>query len=186
MNNIPFHAFTFKDRQEYSERYTADLDKFYHTIWHIDKIEVVEDKERQIKGVDKILYTEDGKKIYIDEKVESIKNSSNIVFEDKTDIDRGIAGWLKEGQWTNFLVFYQVNMNKIYLIPFKEMLSMYNEYKGVWMEQGLDRVIINKTDNGYYRGRIFIVPKTEVFDYLKSHNIINSYDEFEFPTEILK
>lgn len=176
---MSFKAFTFKEMQEYSEKFSGDLDSFYRSIWHVDRIEIVTDKERQIKGVDKVLYTEDEQRIYIDEKIESIKKTSNIVFEDKTDIDRDISGWLKEGQWTDYVVFYQVNMQKIYLIPFQDMLDMYNDNKEIWMAEGFDRTIINKTQYGYYRGRIVIVPKTEVYDYLQLHNNID-WCEFEF------
>ena len=51
---MSYKAFTFKDRQEYSEKYTADLDAFYKSRWDIDYIEIVDDKERQLQGIDKI------------------------------------------------------------------------------------------------------------------------------------
>ncbi len=160
--------------------HTNELDDFYKQQWDIDSIEAVTDKERQMLGIDKVLYLKDGTTINIDEKIESIRNTSNIVFEDKTDIERDVSGWLKDGQLTDYVVFYQVEMKKVYLIPFDLMLKQYKESKDKWMERGLDRRVMNKTDYGFYQGRIFIVDKLEVYAYLLAHEAISKYESFEF------
>lgn len=181
---MSYRLFTFKDRQEYSDEHTKELDDFYKIRWDIDYIEIVSDKERQLKGIDKILHLKDGTSIAIDEKIESIKHTENIIFEDKTDIDNDVAGWLKDGQLTDFVVFYQVNMQKVYVIPFPIMYEQYKAFKDNWMERGLSRTIMNQTNHGYYQGRVFIVPKTEVFNYLsKVSDIEPSNFEYAFPSK---
>lgn len=172
-------TFTFADRETYMLEHTDELNEFYRQHWDVENIEIVTDKERQKAGIDKILHLKDGSKLNIDEKIESIKATQNIVFEDRTNIASNTAGWLKDGQLTDLVVFYQVNMRKIYVIPFQLMLQQYKEYRDIWLERNLDRVITNKTTNGYYRGRIFIVPKPEVFEYLTKYSDIE-LEDFEF------
>ena len=172
-------VFTFTDRDNFSKKYSGYLDNFYRTVWDIDYIEIVSDRDRQIRGVDKILHLKDGNKLHIDEKIESIKQTDNIVFEDKTDIDADKDGWLTEGQLTDYVVFYQVNMNKIYVIPFNLMLKMHLENRDIWMKSGRERIIMNKTPYGYYRGRIYLVPKPELYDYMSTVGNI-PYEKIEY------
>lgn len=175
-------TFTFKKQETYMLEHTDELNDFYRQNWDIDSIEIVTDKERQTKGIDKILHLKDGTSINVDEKIESIKFTNNIVFEDMTNIASNTAGWLKDGQLTDLIVFYQVEMQKVYVIPFNLMLQQYKEYREIWLENNWDRVVTNKTSTGYYRARIFIVPKTEVFDFLSDHSDIEITDfEYNFP-----
>lgn len=163
--------------------HTEELNAFYKQNWDIDNIEIVTDKERQVLGIDKILHLKDGTAINVDEKIESIKFTNNIVFEDMTNIATRTEGWLKDGQLTDLVVFYQVNMQKVYVIPFKLMQQQYKENKETWLENNYNRTITNKTDNGYYYGRIFVVPKMEVFDFLSKHGIKMTEFEYDFPTD---
>jgi len=176
------NVFTFKDRETFMLSHTDELNAFYRKNWDIDGIELVYDKARQTKGIDKILHLTDGTQLNIDEKIESIKETNNIVFEDKTNIATDTSGWLKEGQLTDYEVFYQVNMKKVYVIPFNLMLKQLEESREAWLNLGYERIITNKTENGYYRSRIFLVPKPEVLDYLQKYGYSEGF-EYNFPEE---
>jgi len=171
-------VFNFYEQLDYAERYSHYLNSFYTKIYPVKSIEIIYDKILQKKGVDKILHMEN-KDIKIDEKIESIKATKNIVFEDKVDIDNDISGWLETGVETDIVTFYQVKVGKIYMIPHKDMKEMYTLYKEDWLKNNQWKIIYNDFGGNIVKGRIFLVPKQEVFDFLHNKNNIK-WEEFEF------
>src|SRR3990167_6318389 len=86
----------FKTDLEYSleENDNKLFENFYRKIFgeQLIKIEEVNDKELQFKGVDKILHFKSGKKIMIDEKKRR-KDWNDIAIEIYSNMEKKTLGW---------------------------------------------------------------------------------------------
>jgi hypothetical protein len=108
--------------------------QYYQIFPHLDKIEIVIDKEQQKKGIDKFLILKSGKRISIDEKIRR-KDYGDILLEEYSDFDRKVAGWLNKDKYTDYISYVVLPAEKIYLFPFLNLqLAWLKNYKN-WLKQ---------------------------------------------------
>jgi len=111
---------------------------FSSTYGSILKITPIQGKTLQIKGVDLIIDFENGRRIYIDEKVRrKWVKYKDILLEEYHDYDKKIPGWLKEGQLTDYVIYVKLSTRKVYILPFKILLLVWKEnYENWWRQYG--------------------------------------------------
>ena len=89
---------SFDKDNELSTKWSDDADKMYPKVFgkidHIDfmDFETEEGKKEQLSGIDKKIYTEDGRLITVDEKTH--RNSTDVVIEIWSDVLTNKQGWL--------------------------------------------------------------------------------------------
>lgn len=131
---------------EYSleERENEIFDRFYFRIFpHLEKIKLVEDKSMQLKGIDKILIFENGKKLTIDEKKRR-KDYGDILLEEYSNYETKKIGWLGREKYTDYIVYAIMSTKKIYIFPFLILqLAWIENYKS-WLKKYGRRFAQNK------------------------------------------
>lgn len=98
------------------------LHNLYRFIWDGDiEIEIVQDKERQIRGIDKIIHFVTGQVLHIDEKIRS-KEYPDILLERWSNQEKRIPGWLfREESDTDYYVYCFKSVGICFLIPAHEV-----------------------------------------------------------------
>ncbi len=126
------------------ERDNEDLDNFYKRVFpDLKEIEFVEDLELQKKGIDKILRFNNGKEVMIDEKKRR-KDYGDILLEEYSDYDKKTWGWLNRSKHTDYIIYYIVPTNKIYIFPFLILQLTWLRNYGDWLNQYGRKFAINK------------------------------------------
>lgn len=108
----------FKTDLEYSLESGEDklFDNFYYRIFPtLKSIEKVVDKELQLKGIDKILIFESGKKVLIDEKKRR-KDYGDIAIEIYSNTEKKTPGWVYK-PLPDYFVYAIMPTKKVYLLP---------------------------------------------------------------------
>ena len=125
-------------------RDNQDLDNFYKSIFpDLKEIEFVEDLELQKKGIDKILHFNNGKSVLIDEKKRR-KDYGDILLEEYSNYEEKTWGWLGREKHTDYLIYYVVPANKIYIFPFLILQLTWLRNYNNWLEQYGRKFAINK------------------------------------------
>lgn len=173
MTSYPIYNYT--ECNNFAISQMQNLDELYKAVFNdLMEIEIISDQERQLAGIDKILHFEN-REINIDEKIER-NNTDNLVFEDSTDIRTGKAGWLKEDAKTDYVVYYKTTGKRVFVVPFKALMAMYKDYRDIWIDSPYERFVANKRSKGYATARIFVVPYTEVQEYMEEHGFNSEFE----------
>jgi len=119
------------------------FDTFYYRVFsNLRDIELVMDKERQRKGIDKILYFNNGKQVSIDEKKRR-KDYGDILLELWSVWEEKKKGWLLTAQ-CDYIVYAVMPSKKVYLLPTLLLGKAWEKNKGTWVEKAKDK------NNGFY------------------------------------
>lgn len=102
------YSLSLRDDEQFNDFYRA-------TFLQVERIELCEDMERQHKGIDKVIYFENGNSITIDEKKRR-KDYGDILLELWKNKARKRLGWLFYS-YCDYIVYAIPSANKIYLLP---------------------------------------------------------------------
>lgn len=117
----------FSETLKLSEQYNDLLNEFYFRITkNINDIKVVsfeDDQDLQKLGVDKIFIINNQPK-YVEEKLR-FGNYTDIFIEDKMNMELNHYGWIHGEKKTDFLMYYIIKTNLLYVINFKSLQKFY-------------------------------------------------------------
>ena len=155
----------FHDDLEYSK--SAGLSEFIDNAYrrafpHVEEIKVVEDIGLQLLGIDKILVTENGKEIYVDEKIRR-KHYGDIALEEYSDYDRKVKGWLSREKYTDYIAYIIPCAKLIYFLPFLILQKVYvRHYKQLLALYGR-----KPSYNQGYTTTFIAVPTSKLLDLIR-------------------
>jgi hypothetical protein len=169
----------FKRDLEWSfdERENEMFDRFYFRAFpDLERIEVATAMKDQRAGIDKILHTNSGNSIRIDEKKRR-KDYGDILLEAYSVIPKNggpkTVGWLGRHKHTDYIVYAIMPSRKVYLFPFlllqKAWLCNYAEWKQSFG--------IKYADNGTYLTSNIAVPKDILFAAISKEMDQDFYDQ---------
>jgi hypothetical protein len=120
------------------------FDNFYHRIFpDLVRIEIVTDIALQKKGIDKILYLDNGQKIAVDEKKRR-SNYGDILIELWSVYEHKIKGWLFTSH-CHYIVYAIMPIRKAYLLPTILLRQAWRHNEHEWREQYHEIKAINPT-----------------------------------------
>ena len=132
------------------EKNIADTEKSRnHEHWNrayrfffpeMSDIEFIPKKDkRQNVGIDSIVYLKDGTQYNIDEKVDQ-KGYPRFLIEIWQAHNKGYLGWaVKEGQQTDYIIYLVEPKQDYYLVPYKELRTLYHENEQQWLSNAKNR-----------------------------------------------
>lgn len=108
------------------------LDCFYHRAFpSICRIELIEDLERQRRGMDKILHFNSGYQISLDEKKRR-KDYGDILLETWSQYENLKRGWLYTAQ-CDYIVYAIMPTQIVYLLPVLLLKKAWHNNKDLWL-----------------------------------------------------
>lgn len=117
---------------------------YKHLFPHIIEIQKVNDLKLQKQGIDKILITDSGKTILIDEKIRR-RWYGDILLEEYSDFDNKIVGWLNKTKYTDYIAYIVIPAKVLYLLPFLLLQKVWLKNYHRWLEEYGRKFAINKT-----------------------------------------
>ena len=104
-----------------------------------DMKEIPKEDKRQNVGIDSIVYLKDGTPYNIDEKVDR-KGYPRFLIEIWQAHNKGYPGWaVKEDQQTDYIIYLVEPKQDYYLIPYKELRTVYHENEEQWLSNAKNR-----------------------------------------------
>lgn len=144
------------------------LDQFYHKVFpNLERIELVEDKERQLRGIDKILHFKNGKQISIDEKKRRT-TYPDILLEEYSNWENRKVGWLGKEKYTDYIIYIKTQSMEIYFLPFLLLQMVWIKNYKAWLGK-YGRIF---SDNKYYRTSNIPVPTEILLETLKNEMVL--------------
>ena len=165
MNTAPKKLNNYREDIQFSTSLAADLDRFY-LAWFPGavKVEHVEDLAMQKKGIDKLVYLEDGRVIKLEEKLRR-KNWSDVLLE--TQSRNGKPGWLQTCR-ADYLAYVFEPSGTVYLLPVLLLQMAWRIFGPQWVKEfGIKRAV-NATLGGYVSVNIPVPRKRLVVDIIRS------------------
>lgn len=142
---------------------------YYHAFPHLVKINEVEDKERQMLGIDKELVFKNGNTVYVDEKKRRT-DYGDILLEEYSNFETKRVGWLGKDKYTDYVVYVIMPSKKVYFLPFLLLQKVWLENYHEWLIKYGRKF----ADNGTYKTSSIPVPTEELLSNLKeSFNLAN-------------
>lgn len=126
----------FQEDLKYS--LNAEHDKLFNDLYskkfpHLERIEIVNDIQKQKKGIDKILHLKCGKTIFIDEKKRR-KDYGDILIEEYSDFENKKVGWIGGEKHTDYIVYLIVPSKVVYFLPFTILQLTWIDNWRSWLE----------------------------------------------------
>lgn len=95
------------------------------------------DSDQQRLGIDRTLVLDNGKVIYIDEKIrrEHYTNQSpqgDILLEEWSDVDRRIPGWVTKRLWSDYIAYAILPIQTCYLLPVLQLQEAWRRFEQRW------------------------------------------------------
>lgn len=115
---------SFDKDNELSTKWSDDADKMYSKVFgkvdHIDfmDFDTEEGKKEQLSGIDKKIYTEDGRIITVDEKTH--RNSTDVVLEIWSDVLTNKQGWLFTSK-ADYISQIEPRQDKMFIVSMKTL-----------------------------------------------------------------
>jgi len=130
------------------------LNSLYKKMF-LDLVEIVTVKDLQLqkRGIDKMIILENGKQLLIDEKIRCT-DYGDILIEEYSDFDRKKVGWIGRDKCTDYIVYYIVPSQKVYLLPFILLQQAWIKNYKTWLEKYHRKM----ADNGTYKTSNIPVP----------------------------
>ena len=126
----------FSEANQQDERWNQAYQVFFPEL---SRIELVSNNESQDRGIDKIVYMQDGKQYNIDEKVDR-KGYPRFPIEIWQDHIRGYPGWaVKEGQKTDYIAYLVFPLQHYYLVPYKDLKEALRRNYQEWLGNAENR-----------------------------------------------
>jgi hypothetical protein len=139
--------------------------RFYNKAFpNIQKIEFIEDLQKQKQGIDKIIYFKSGKTISIDEKKRR-KWYGDILLELWSVYEHKKRGWLFTCQ-CDYIVYAVMPEQKVFLLPSLLLKKAWNTNKDKWLKYKE----INAQNKGYVTKSI-AVPVNELLEAIKNEMV---------------
>jgi len=108
------------------------LDAFYcREFPNICRIELIEDLERQRRGMDKILHFNSGYQISLDEKKRR-KDYGDILLETWSQYENDRRGWLYSAQ-CDYIVYAIMPTQTVYLLPVLLLKKAWHNKRDAWL-----------------------------------------------------
>jgi len=139
---------------EYSVNLCDDerLDNFYKQAFPLAvKVEFCSDLSEQLKGIDKIIYFQNGNSITVDEKKRR-KDYGDILLELWKNKKHRKPGWLFYSQ-CDYIVYAVLEANKIYLLPTVLLQMAWKANREQWLSRYMKKEALN---DGYITVNIAI------------------------------
>lgn len=89
------------------------------------------DMDYQQKGIDRVIHLNNGKQIFIDEKVR-YKDFGDILLEESSSIEDRSPGWIEKPLWTDYIAYLVIPANKCFLLPFLSTQLAWRQNKEEW------------------------------------------------------
>jgi hypothetical protein len=122
---------------------------------------VVTDRELQKQGVDKVLTLENGKEIYIDEKVRD-GDWDDFLLEEYSVEHKKKIGWLGRDKLTDYIVYVFKPSKRVYFLPFLLLQRVWVRYYREWKKT----YDTKEADNGNYFTTSIPIPMDVLFSVL--------------------
>lgn len=160
----------FASDRDFAENKREWLDQIYRSKFgdRLLKIEEITDKEMQKKGVDIVLQLDNGKLIYIEEKIRKKRfEPEDVLLEEYQHLENKEPGWLNRNKITDYLVYAFADCKQIYFFPFLLLQQAWiNNYRAWKQEYGVRTA---KTRGYYeeYHATNIPVPTEDIFTALR-------------------
>lgn len=97
------------------------------------------DGDHQRVGIDRSIILENGKQLFIDEKVRGKNKITGKVYEDialefLSDKDRNIPGWVCKPLLIDYIAYAIAPLGKCYLLPVQQLQQSWNNKKSSWLD----------------------------------------------------
>lgn len=154
--------------------FEANFDKdinqaYFRAFPHLVNINNIEDKERQLLGVDKELVFENGNTVNVDEKKRR-KDYGDILLEEYSNFETKRIGWLGKEKYTDYITYVIMPSKKVYFLPFLLLQRVWLENYYEWLMKYGRKF----ADNGTYKTSSIPIPTEELLSSLKeSFNLAN-------------
>lgn len=106
---------------------------------------VAKDGWAQRGGVDRVVFLNSGKQIFVDEKVR-YKNFNDIALEYISDSRRKTPGWVAKDLLCDYIAYVIVPRKRCYLLPFQQLRAAWEANKARWL---VEYPIIFARNEGY-------------------------------------
>jgi len=127
-------------------------------------------------GVDKILRTEAGKDIFLEEKFDRT-TYDNFFLEYISNLEKETPGWLVKPVLTDYLAYVRLGMGKCYFIPFPPLQMAWLEHGDRWLAEYGPKTAGTYRNGGFLYDTVgCCVPMTEVLS--KVHATIIDISEY--------
>lgn len=114
-------------------------DDYYHQLFPtlVKAVEIPADGDMQRKGVDRILFLENGQQLTVDEKVRRCDvKYRDVLLERYSDAARRTPGWAIDDHKKCDYVAYAIPYHKVcYFMPFPLLRAAFKEHGAEWREQ---------------------------------------------------
>lgn len=164
----------FKADLQYSleERENAMFDNFYYRIFpNIAEIKFCEDMATQRKGIDKIIYFENGNSFSVDEKKRRV-DYGDILLELWSVYESRIRGWLYTTR-CDYIVYAVMPTRKVFLLPTLLLKRAWLANRNEWLRTYKTVIAKNKT----YTTHSIPIPTNVLLDAIAkemSHKFVNT------------
>jgi len=89
----------------------------------------------QKKGIDRIITLENGRNLYVDEKVR-FRNYNDILLEYWSSYEHRTPGWMDKNLDIDYLCYAFVNDKLCYVIPWHNLKRVWRYYREKWIRSG--------------------------------------------------
>lgn len=112
------------------------FDSYYKNAFpNLKEIAIEENLDLQKKGYDKIITLQNGKKIFVEEKVRYTKYK-DILFEYISNSKTGATGWCEKDIYADFIAYIFVDKKiEFHLFPAQNFLRVWKDNKKFWLEK---------------------------------------------------
>lgn len=133
-----------------------------------------EDGEHQRQGIDRSVVLDNGKIIWIDEKVRW-KDYGDIALEYWSNEARRIPGWVCKPLLCDYIAYAIAPAGRCYLMPVVQLQTAWDKHGADWAREGRE---VRAQNNGYVTVSVAVDPKI-LFDKIINEMFVIEFDPIE-------
>jgi len=144
------HSFDEENSFSQSQEVTAFLDRFYLSAFPtMSHHETVYDLERQMAGIDRVIYLVGGDVIQIDEKIRR-KNYNDFALEYLANDSTGKLGWINKDLDIDYIVYIWLESRSGYLLNWQDLSRAWSLSGVDWINKYKLYPARNRTYNTWF------------------------------------
>jgi hypothetical protein len=131
----PIMIHDFNERLQFSLE--ASCEPFWEAVYNkafptMTDLKTIDDLSKQRLGIDRVVFLENGKEIYIDEKKRE-KVYSDILLEYISVDTTGAPGWMEKDLAIDYIAYAFMPTQRVYLFPWDFLKRAWDHYKEKWL-----------------------------------------------------